>query len=212
MEEMDYVIQKDLGVNRTMIDYYAVTMVVMIAFMSMIVGANAFMDERRNKTINRLIIVPQSRVSMFLQKVVGMVPQALLQLAIIMVFSVLVFNAHYAATLVNNLYLFFMFFIITICSVSIGAVIGMIIKNNPFIVIMPVLWIMMFFGGSYSKSINVQGITNRMPNHIFQQAASDLAIFGRFDKANAVVITCTLITIAALAFGAILFSRKEEER
>jgi ABC-2 type transport system permease protein len=212
MKQEDYISQKDLGVSRTMIDYYAVSMVAMIGFMSCLVGAGAFVGERQNKTINRLIIAPQNRVLLFLQKILGMVPQVMLQITVIMLVSVIVFKAHYAATLVNNLYLFLLFMVVTLCMISIGAVIGIVIKANPMVVIMPVLWLMMFFGGTYSKEINVSGITDAMPVFRLQQAAFDLAIFGRYGKANSIMLISLLVMAFALALGAFLFSRKEEER
>jgi len=212
VEKADYAVQNKLKIHRSMIDYYAISMVVMIAFFSTIVGANAFMGERQNKTINRLIIAPQNRVSMFLQKICGMVPQSLLQIGIIMVVSVVAFHANYGATWESNLYLFLLFFVITFCMVSIGAVVGLVIKMNPFIVLMPVIWIMMFCGGSYSKEIDIKGISDKMPNYLFQKAAFDVAIFGNYNFANRIILACVLITIAALMVGAFLFYRKEEER
>jgi ABC-2 type transport system permease protein len=208
----DYILQKDLGVNRTMIDYYAVSMVAMISFMSILVGAGDFVGERQNKTMNRLIITPQNRVSLFLQKILGIVPQVVLQIAVIMTVSVFVFKAHYAATLESNLYLFFMFLVLTLCMVSIGAVVGLVIKANPMAVIMPVLWLMMFFGGTYSKEINIKGLTDAMPIYQIQQAAFDLAVFNRYGKSNTVILVCLLVMAAALVLGAFIFSRKEEER
>lgn len=208
----EYIQQKDLGVNRTMIDYYAVSMVAMISFMSMLVGAGAFLGERQNKTINRLILAPKNRVSLFLQKILGMVPQVFLQISVIMVISVLLFKAHYAATIGANLYLFFMFLVVTLCMVSLGAIVGIVIKANPMAVIMPFLWLMMFFGGTYSKEVNIEGLTKVMPIYQIQQAAFDLAIFGRYGKVNTVIMICIIIMAVALVFGAFLFSRREEER
>jgi ABC-2 type transport system permease protein len=207
----DYTVQKDLGVKRSMIDYYSVTMVVMIALMSMLAGSSAFLSERQNKTINRLIAAPQNRVSIFLQKVAGMIPQTLLQITVIMGFSILVFGANYGATLQSNLYLFLLFFVITFCMISLGVIFGLFIKSSPFVVIMPVLWLMMFFGGTYSKEVHIEGFSDYLPNYLFQQAAYDVAIFGRYDKANHIIVICLGITILALAIGAWIFSRKREE-
>jgi ABC-type transport system involved in multi-copper enzyme maturation permease subunit len=141
-----------------------------------------------------------------------MVPQVALQITVIMTVSVFVFKAHYATTLGANLYLFFMFLVVTLCMVSIGAAIGIVIKANPMAVIMPVLWLMMFFGGTYSKEVNIKGLTNLMPIYQIQQAAFDLSVFNRFGKANTVILICLLIMAVALALGAFLFSKKEEER
>ncbi len=211
-ENIDYTVEKDLGVERSMIDYYAVTMVVMISFMSILVGANVFLSERENKTINRMIIAPQNRISMFLQKVCGMAPQALLQISLIMILSVVVFKASYGATLISNLYLFFLFFVITFCMLSLGAIVGLLFKLSPFVIVMPVVWIMLFLGGTYHKEVDIKGISDIMPNYIFQKAAFDVAIFNRYELANRVILGCVLTTFAALAVGAYLFYRKEEER
>jgi ABC-2 type transport system permease protein len=208
----EFVKQKDLGVERNMIDYYAVTMLTMICFMSILIGANAFMGERQNRTINRLIIAPQNRVFMFLQKILGMLPRVSAQIFIIMVTSVVFYKAHYAATLKANLYLFAMFFAFTLCMISIGAAIGLILKSNPMATVMPVLWIAMFIGGTYSKEMHFDGISDAMPNFQVQQAAFDLSVFGNYEKANFVIIISLLVMLAALAAGAWIFSRKEEER
>jgi ABC-2 type transport system permease protein len=211
-EQTDYVKQKDLGVNRSMLDYYAVTMMVMICFMSVILGSTAFSGERQERTINRLLIAPKNKAVLFLSKILGLVPQVVLQITIIMVCSIFVFHAKYAASLIDNMYLFFMFFIVTITMISIGAVVGLFLKANPMAVLFPILWVMMFLSGTYSKEINISGVTDRMPIYQIQEAAFDLTVFGRYEKSTLVILTCLVITALMLALGAYAFSRKEEER
>ncbi len=211
-EQPDYVKQKDLGINRTMLDYYAVTMMVMVCFMSVILGSSAFSVERQNRTINRLLIAPKNKVILFLSKILGLMPQVVMQIAIIMVFSIFVFHANYAATWLDNAYLFVMFFMVTLCMISIGAVIGLFLKANPMAVIFPVLWVMMFFSGTYSKEVNISGVTDRMPIYKIQEASFDLTVFGRYGKCNTVILSCLIITAIALSIGAFVFSRMEEER
>lgn len=208
----EYLKQKDLGVTRTMLDYYAISMLAMISFMSVILGSMAFVMERQSKTINRLIIAPKNRVIMFLSKILGLVPQVILQITIIMIVSVFVFKAHYASNILDNLYLFFLFTVVTFAMIAIGVVIGFLIKINPLALIMPVLWVMMFLGGTYSKEINIKGISSAMPIRKVQDAAFDLAVFGRYQKVNLVIIICIIIMIIMLSIGAFLFSKKEEER
>lgn len=210
--EETLIVQKDLGVNRTMLDYYAVSMLAMICFMSILQGSFAFVGERENKTINRLFITPQNRIILFLQKIIGIIPKIIIQITVLMLISVFVFKAHYAATFQDNLYLFFMFFMVTLAMVAIGVVIGLVIKINPTAVILPVIWVMMFFGGTYSKELYIEGFTNRMPIYQIQQAAFDLEIFGRYQKANLTILISLAVLIIMLAIGAFIFSRKEEER
>lgn len=211
-EPGEYVKQKDLGVNRTMLDYYAVTMMAMICFMSILLGSFAFSSERQNKTINRLLIAPKNKVVLFLAKILGFMPQAILQIAIIMVFSAYVFHANYAADWMDNVYLFIMFFMVTLTMIAIGAVIGLFLRANPMAVIFPVLWLMMFLSGTYSKEVSVEGVTELMPIYQIQEAAFDLTVFGRYDRCNTVMLVCILITAIMLSLGAFVFSRKEEER
>ena len=208
----EFVEQKKLGVNRTMIDYYAVSMLAMVSFMSILVGTGAFLGERQSRTINRLIIAPKNRVFIFLQKILGMIPQIVSQILIIMFISVVVFKAHYAMNLQDNLYLFLMFLLVTLCMNSIGAAIGMVLKVHPMAAIMPILWTMMFFGGTYSRGMRIKGVTEAMPIYQIQQAAYDLAIFGHKEKATWVILICFGTMLVALCVGAYLFSRKQEEQ
>ncbi|HHU73047.1 MAG TPA: ABC transporter permease [Clostridiales bacterium] len=205
-------IQKDLGVNRTMIDYYAIVMIAMISFMSIILGCYCFLGERQSKTLNRLIISPQSRVYLFLQKILGMVPQVVLQISIIMVISVFAFNANYARTFKDNLYLFFMFLMVTMALISIGVVIGLVIKKNPMVVLFPFLWIMMFLGGTFSKEVHIKGLSEFLPTYQVQQGAFDLAIFGRYHRANIIILISSIILVLSIFIGVYLFRRKEGEQ
>ena len=210
-DEVDLIIEKDLGINRTMLDYYAITMLVMISFMSIMLGAMCFMGERQDKTIRRLKIAPISQAKLFLSKVLGLLPQIVMQIAIHMATSVLIFGANYASNMLDNLYLFLMFFILTFTIVTIGAVYGLCVNVNPMAVAMPILWTMMFISGTYSKEIFIDGISQFMPVYKVQEAAFDLAIFGRYDKINSVILVCILISIIMLMIGAFVFSRREEQ-
>ncbi|HKL79870.1 MAG TPA: ABC transporter permease, partial [Mobilitalea sp.] len=181
-------------------------------FMSILQGSMAFLGERQNHTINRLLIAPMNKSVLFMAKILGLMPQTILQIVIIMVVNVLVFNAHYASTLGDNLYLFFMFFIVTLAMISIGVLCGFFIKGNPVAILMPIIWVMMFISGTYSKDIYIEGITDHMPIHVVQEAAFDLALFGRYQKASLVVLYGIIITIITLSIGVYLFNKKEEER
>lgn len=208
----EFIRKKDLGIERTMLDYYAVTMMAMVSFMSIILGSMAFAGENQNRTINRLLIAPMHKMKLFFSKILGLFPQVILQITIIMVISTLVFHAHYAVTFLDNLRLFLMFFAVTLTMISIGAVYGLLVNINPMAVLMPVIWIMMFLSGTYSKEIYIKGVTEAMPIYQIQEAAFDLAIFGRGQKADTVILVCLLITAIMLSIGAYIFGRKEEVR
>lgn len=63
-----FIKQKDLGIQRTMLDYYAITMISMLSFMCIMLGTMCFMGERQNNTIYRLKIAPINQVKLFLAK------------------------------------------------------------------------------------------------------------------------------------------------
>lgn len=207
-QEADFIRQKDLKVNRTMLDYYAITMMTMISFMSIMLGAMCFMGESENKTIIRLKIAPMSQVKLFFSKIAGLLPQIVLQLSIMMIFSVFLFKANYASNLFDNLYLFLMFFILTFTVMTVGAVYGLFININPMAILMPINWLMMFISGTYSKEIFIDGVSQAMPIYHVQRAAFDLVIYGRYEKANIIIFICIIISLIMLALGALGFRRR----
>lgn len=209
--EADFIEQKDLGVNRSMLDYYAITMICMLAFMSVMLGSMCFMGEYETGTIRRLKIAPISQVKLFFSKILGLIPQVILQISILMITNVFVFDAHYASNIHDNIYLFLFFFIVTFAIISIGAVYGLYIKINPMVVVFPILWITQFFGGTFAKEIFIDGLTQAMPTYQVQEAAFDVAIFGRYQRANTIIAICVIITIVMLILGALSFSRKEKK-
>lgn len=209
-EDTDFIMQKDLGINRTMLDYYAITMISMLSFMSIMLGAMCFVGEYEDRTIRRLKIAPINQVKLFLSKILGLLPQIVLQIGLLMIISVFVFGANYASNLIDNLYLFLLFFIITFTMISIGAAYGLFIRLHPMAVLMPILWVMMFVSGTYSKEIFIDGVTQVMPIYQVQEAAFDLAIFGRYEKANIIIVICIVVSITMLVIGALGFRRKEE--
>lgn len=209
--DASFIRQKDLGINRSMLDYYAITMMSMLSFMSIMLGTMCFMGERQFKTMRRLKIAPINQVKLFLAKVLGLLPQIILQISILMIVSVFVFGANYSSNLLDNLYLFFMFLVVTLTVILIGAVIGLYSKSNPTVITFPLLWVMMFLSGTYSKEIFIDGLSQYLPIYQIQEAAFNLAIFGRYDRANMVIIVCLILSLIMLVIGSIGFSRREEQ-
>jgi ABC-2 type transport system permease protein len=206
VEDSSYVKEKDFNANRTMLDYYGVTMVVMMIFIGSIGGASSFSDEIRLKTINRLIASPVSRTKIFFQKVIGEIPSAVLELVVVMIVSVLFFDVHYASTVGNNLFLIGLFSLSCFTMLMVGVVVGLFIKANPVLVLMPVLWIMMFLGGTYSKEVNIKGVTEHMPVYVLQQAAFDITVFGRVDKAIPIMVVEVGLIIILSFIGVLKFN------
>lgn len=204
-EESDgsFVVQKDLGTNRSMMDYYAVTMAVMILFMgSCIRGAGVYEDEHTNFTISRLDASPVSRTAVFFGKIIGSLPMVLIQVMSVMLVSTLLFGAHYCNAVSGNLLLAAMFIIASLAALSVGVFLNLIFPRiSPGLMIMPVLWLAMFFSGTFAMDIHVPGLTECMPMYIIQRAAFDLTVFGRTEKVLRVIAVSMAIFTVMLVLG-----------
>ena len=201
---------KDLGVSRTMIDYYAVTMIVMILFMGGgIGGASTTFLARQDGSLRRMSASPRSRARLFIESVIGALPQSVVQAGIIMVLSTVFMGAHYANTWQDNLLLFVFFLVIGLTVSSVFMLAGLFMKINPYIPIMAVLWAMLFISGSFSKDIYIEGVTGFMPMNIIQRAAFDLTVFGRSEQVQLVMGVCAIIFAVACVIGSALYKRKE---
>lgn len=201
--------QKHFGYSRSMLDYYAVVMCVMIVFMgSSIGGASNLYDGRRDGTLRRQMISPKNRANMYIQGVVGTLPQSVIQVLSLMLVSTLVFGARYANTWQDNLLLFAMMVLGGMAANATGMLVGMLLPVNPMLVIMPLLWVLMFVSGTFSKEIYIEGLTERSPVWLIQNAAFDLTVFGRGEKCLEVLLVCAVVLALATAAGALLFRRK----
>lgn len=209
--DRNFVSTKDLGVNRTILDYYAISMLTMITFVSLISGTYAFTRERDSKTMNRLIISPRNRWILYIQKILGTIPQIICQTIVLMMVSVFVFHAHYAAAWKGNIFLFGMFFCVALALISLGAFIGLFLKTEPTATLMPILWVAMFFGGTFTRFINIREVTPYLPNYIVQNAAFDITLFGRYGMGLQVIAASAVLLAATLTAGVIVFNRKEEQ-
>jgi len=202
--------EKNYGINRTMIDYYAITMIVMMFFMgSFFSGAMTLYQSRKDGTLKRVLVSPQSRGSIYLQHAVSMVPLNLLQISIIMAASSLLFGAQYAATWQLNLLLFAMLFVVSIACSCISMILGMFIKFSPIILLMPIIWPMLFLCGTFSKEIFIPGVSNYLPPSIIQQAAFDITLFGDTSRGMAVLLVSAALVVLSTVIGAALFNKKD---
>lgn len=200
-----YAARKDLGTNRSMMDYYAVTMAVMILFMGCCIGgAGCYTEEHELSTIARLDASPVSRTAVFLGKIAGSLPMVLIQTASVMLASTLLFGAHYCRTLSGNFLLAALFISASLAALSVGVLLSLVFPRIPSnLVIMPVLWVAMFLSGTFAMDIYVRGLTECMPMYIIQRAAFDLTVFGRPEKAVRAIAVSLLVFAVMFFFGLI---------
>ena len=208
--EKSFVEQDGLGVTRSMMDYYAVSMAVMMIFMShMIMGSTALKDEERIFTLQRLYLSPVGKVKLFFGKLIGTLPSAVIGNAVIMLFSVFVFGAKYCDSFVGNLILFLLLSCCSLASIAVGMLIGVLIKIPAESIVIPLTWALLFFSGSFSKQVFVEGFSDKLPPYIVQQAAFRLTLYGESDSALAVIAVCLAVTAAVSLIGAAIFRVKK---
>jgi len=193
-----------------MMDYYAVSMAVMMIFMShMIMGSTALKDEERIFTLQRLYLSPVGKVKLFFGKLIGTLPPAVIGNAVIMLFSVFVFGAKYCDSFVGNLILFLLFSCCSLVSIAVGMLIGVLIKIPAESIVIPLTWALLFFSGSFSKQVFIEGFSDKLPPYIVQQAAFRLTLYGENDGALAVIAVCLAVTVAVSLIGAAIFRVKK---
>lgn len=179
---------KDFGRKRTMMDYYAVAMTVVIIFFgAMISGAEAYHLEYTCKTINRLNISPLSRTTVYFGKILGHLPVVFVQVGTVMIVSTLFFGAHFCASFGENLLLFAMFICASLATLAVGVCVNLLFpKLQTWAVLMPINWVMLFFSGAFDTAGAIEGFSEYLPPNIIMEAAFDLTVFGRTERAVSV--------------------------
>ena len=195
--------------NRSMLDYYAVVCAVMILFMGgAIGGASNLYDARRNGTLARTLVSPKKLSSLYVQSVLSSLPQSVIQVVCVMVPSVYIFGAHYAKTFLDNALLFVTLVAVGIAVSAVTMIIGIFLRVNPVLAIMPVLWVAMFLSGTFSADIYIDSVTPYSPIWMVQNAAFDLTVFGRPERCLHVLAVSFVVFGVATLVGAALFRRK----
>ena len=208
--EKSFVEQEGLGVTRSMLDYYAVSMTVMMIFMShMMMGCTAFKDEEKIYTMSRLYLSPLGRTKLFFGKLIGILPSAVISNAVIMLLSVFVFGAKYCNSFIGNLILFLLFSCCSLATIAVGMLIGVLIKIPAESIVIPLTWALLFFSGSFSKHVFIEGFSDKLPPYIVQQAAFRLTLYGESGSALAVIAVCLAVTVAVSLIGAAIFRVKK---
>ena len=208
--EKSFVEQEGLGVTRSMLDYYAVSMTVMMIFMShMMMGCTAFKDEEKIFTMSRLYLSPLGRTKLFFGKLIGILPSAVISNAVIMLLSAFVFGARYCDSFIGNLLLFLLFSCCSMAATAVGMLIGIIIKIPAEGVIIPLAWALLFFSGSFSKEIFLEGFSDKLPPYLIQQSAFRLTLYGESDDAVITMAVCLAVTVFVSLIGAVIFRRKK---
>ena len=203
-------IDKDLGVKRSMMDFYAVTMIVMIAFMGGgIGGASQMHYARKNGLLRRMSVSPYSRTRLFLDAVAGTIPQNLLQAILVMIPSVLFLGVTYAQNWQGNLLLFAFFIVLGVAIGGVFMLIGLFMRVEPTVPLMVIFWALLYMSGTFNREINIEGFTEYLPMNIAQQAVFDLTLFGRADQLLFVMGVCAVIIAVSCTIGALMFRRKE---
>lgn len=201
ISDEELVVPKDFGRTRTMMDYYAVAMTVVIIFFgAMIAGADTYTSENSHKTLDRLNVSPISPTRVYFGKIIGLLPLVLVQVGTVMVCSTAFFGAHFCVTLGGNMLLFAMFICASLASLAVGVLMNLILpKMNSWAVLMPINWVLLFFSGAFEPDIAIKGVSDYFPPRIILDAAFDLTVFSRTERAADVIIW-SLVIFAALIF------------
>lgn len=201
LPDEDFTTPKDFGRTRTMMDYYAVAMaVVIVVFGAIMGGSSAYTDERNNNTLMRLDGAPVGKTTVYFAKIIGSIPMILLQSAAVMIISTVCFGAHYCASLAENLLLFAMFVCSSLAILPVGILLDLFIRGRALMpILMVTSWTMLFFSGAFQPDINFGVFSEYLPPRIILNAAFDLTVFSRTGQTVS-VIAWSLVIFAVLIF------------
>ena len=209
LKDSDYIQTKKLGIERTMIDYYAVSMIVMILFMGVSIGAGSTFYEFRKKGLeSRVSVSPEKKLKIFVMMVLGNLPMILLMIFSIMFCSVTFFGAKYAVGVGANIVLILYFVLLAMTVNAFGAIVGLLVKTEPTIVLLPICWVLLFFGGSFANTVDFGMLTRVMPTNIVQQAVFDLTLFGNYERIAMTGCVMCFILFLLCGIGILLFTKK----
>ncbi len=208
--EDDFVKHEGLGATRSMIDYYAVAILVMMLFFSIAISSgDAIHTEQSQNTLVRTLVTPKRRVSVLISMMLGKLIEAVIIIFSTMVFSVLLCGASYCDNIWGNLLLILMYFSVSLALTAVGFFIGLLIKVPAPAVILPISWSMLFFSGSFSKPTIIEGFSEYLPPYIIQQASFSLTLFGDSSGAIMVTVVCFAVSAVCVMLATLIFSKKK---
>ena len=205
----DFIDREEENIGFAIMDYYGIAMIIMTIFMVCFVAAiDNYSKEKADKTIIRLQISSKDQFLMFIQTNLSVIPQIFFQIGVLMVGSVLLLDVTYCDTLGDNLLLFSMLVCVTLAIVALGSVFGLVCGKWISGLANVMVWTLLFFSGTYSKEVFVEGLSNYLPPYMIQQAAFDLTLYGNNGGVLiTMMISLTLFVVFSI-MGAVIFSKR----
>jgi len=195
------------GVNRSMLDYYSVAMIVMITFMSGAVGAATFFwTSRRDGTLRRICATPLRRERVFYGFLGYAIITSALQAAMVMIPAKLQLGVSFAERWQDNLLLVALFLMLGLAIAGVFGVIGLYVKTNPYAVMMVIVWPLLFLSGTFSREVRLDA---PLPPALAQEAAFDLTVFGKPERALVFIAGCGLVLAVSTVVATLTLRKKE---
>ncbi|MEN8906670.1 MAG: ABC transporter permease [Clostridiales bacterium] len=199
------------GTMPSAMDYYAVTMLVLIIMYGGLYAIYGFSEDYIEAMRNRLLSTPVSLWKHFMGKIFGVIFTIFLQIVTIIIFTKFIFNVNWGSKPID---LTLIAFTLATFSVALGMLITMIIKNkNQAVITLQVLIpIMTFASGGYAKlnfdSELISNIIFFIPSKLGQTAFFNL-IYGDYSNQIFSSIGVIWIMICLMSIASVLFGRRK---
>ena len=210
--ESEYIENKKLKTSMSMFDYYLISMTILTAIFGNLATTLAFSEERQRKTIHRLLLLPKNRFSIFAGKVIGIMPQSILQIAVTFFVSIFIFDAHCGETVEDTVLVFCVLTLTAITSSAIGVLLGFLCKQFITVVVFLIDWTMLFVSGIYSIAMEVHPICDVMPAYIIKRDILRFTLFGDAQGIWNIIVVEIMVILFVLLLGGVLFAKKQEEK
>jgi ABC-2 type transport system permease protein len=140
------------------LDYYAVAMTTLIILYGAMTAGGLIDAERKRHTAARMLAAPVTRGEIFAGKIAGNILQNFICIAFVVLISKYVFNAYWGE---NLGWVFLVLITQIIFALSLGIGFGYMFKGNASsTIIMVIIQVAAFFGGSYFQVEDLSGVLN----------------------------------------------------
>lgn len=212
-EAFNYVRDVSLEGSRqpSAMDYYAIAMITLVILYGALSAADLIDVERKKKTADRLLAAPISKIEILTGKVIGSLLQNFISVIIVVLICKYMFTVYWGEQL--GLVLLILLTEI-IFALSLGVGMSYICNSNiAGAIIMILIQIGAFFGGSYFPTIEMTGVLRIIANLFPLTWVNDALIKLIYMNNSLAAVYAMLLNIgfAVLLLGAALFIMRKRE-
>ena len=214
IEYGEYITELSIGTQGNIpkaIDYYAVTMLVMIMMYGAMYGTNGIADVLYEELGDRLSITPVSKPKLYIGNMLGLVGTVFLQALLLLVFTRFAYGVNWG----DNIFpIILVCLLLAIFSVSLGVFVSVVTQNRKLsdAIINLMIPVFTFISGGYFKFQMANQTIDKIISYACPNAMAQTAIFNTIYGGPKAETVNVMLILASLSFVlmmlAVVFGRR----